>query len=245
MSDNEDEYRSDEEHDNGFEFSSYGKSRSGKLFTKRKRERDEEDEDELPVPVRKSSDIIRRDHKKTFDDLVENSDALIQNFFSLNNEGTTESKLLAKLLANGIITSCIRMGCSERTLKSVLKIGQGRYKGVRDNKRASKPGGVNGNAVSSSDLDRMRDNLKTWKLEWGFPCSCRKMKGYFVDQNLTWHLVWEKYRNSGQDSRVLSVESAVTQDYTVQHHTFAVVTQESNTPPSTETFSTVPSKVID
>ena len=118
-------------------------------------------------------------HRKIFDELI-------QTFVDFDNADTVESKQRA----NGIIASCILMGCSERTLKSVLQIGQGRYRrGARD-----KPGGANGNALTADDLRRMKDDLKTWKLEYGYPCNCRKIKAYFVEQNLTWRMIWQKYR---------------------------------------------------
>jgi hypothetical protein len=133
----------------------------------------------------------------------------LMNFKGLNKHKDGEKKVMA----DGIISSWIKMGASRRLLNGVVGVSMHRYNRLKANETQQKPGGLNGKQVTEVMIEVLGNFVETLKTEEGYPCHHRRMKKYIDDERYTtWLSFFKGYEAycltcSGPASRVMAYET--------------------------------------
>ena len=161
--------------------------------------------------VRKSNpdELKRRARERTVKKLgVEEAEKVAEQWKNLQNCEKSDKKTMQ----DGILVAMCQQNLTNREIRSIFNVGHHRIERVRKlvknpkllDKKAKPPI----HALSTEDINRLKEHLATWETEDGFPCSHRRPQKYFVQSGVTWKAVWKSYENyiKGMDppERVIS-----------------------------------------
>jgi hypothetical protein len=167
--------------ENGLEICEYSQAMKGRLNSKRKRN---------------SNNELQTKYRKVFEQKCNGADEAKEQIRVFEKATALDKSSPMSTKADGVISSLIAKGCSEKVLRCVLGIGSGRYKRVRDNKRKQLASGTNSNHLKEEDIERLKHFFKTIPTEEGYSCAHCKIKHYIIEESMTWMRFWQRYKQN-------------------------------------------------
>lgn len=100
--------------------------------------------------------------------------------------------------ADGVIMTCLSMGMSNVEINVFLNVGTSRITRLRKRMLLGadfvKVQHTRSHKFSAETVLFLRQQMKTWKVEDGFPCPHRRARQYFTEEGLTWRKLWQRYK---------------------------------------------------
>ena len=99
--------------------------------------------------------------------------------------------------ADGIIMTCMNMGMSTIEMNALLNIGT--YRITRLRKRVNlgtdyvKPVHPRSHKFPAETILFLKEHMKSWEVEDGFPCPHRRPRQYLLEEGITWFKLWKRY----------------------------------------------------
>lgn len=116
--------------------------------------------------------------------------------------------------SEGIVINLVTQGLSQKEIRALIPVGgfrTSRLKKAVDSDFADfhtkRKRQVGASAVTSDQLEFLKTDANSWKTEDGFPCAHRRPRTYLVEENVTWTLLHQRYREKAEATavRVLSL----------------------------------------
>ncbi|CAM6105554.1 unnamed protein product [Calypogeia fissa] len=114
----------------------------------------------------------------------------------------------------GIIITLLNQGLSQKEIRALIPVGGYKIHRIKCavdfgfvDFHTKRPKRVPVHAVTSDQLQFLKVDVNSWKVEDGFPCAHHRPRTYLLEENITWMALWSRYEVKGNHAsvRVLSL----------------------------------------